>query len=45
LPEGWSLTANAIPATVFLSEEGLVSLYYLNDGPDDIDVYLKALKK
>lgn len=45
LPEGWWLTANAIPATVFLNENGLVSLYYLNDGPGDIDVYLKALKK
>lgn len=45
LPEGWWLTANAIPATVFLNEGGLVSLYYLNDGPGDVDVYLKALKK
>lgn len=45
LPEGWWLTANAIPATVFLNEEGLVSLYYLNDGPDDIDVFVKAMRK
>ncbi len=45
LPEGWWLTANAIPATVFLNDEGLVSLYYLNDGPDDIDVYVKAMKR
>ncbi len=45
LPEGWWLTANAIPATVFLNEEGLVSLYYLNDGPDEIDVFVKAMRK
>lgn len=45
LPEGWWLTANAVPATVFLNEEGLVSLYYLNDGPDDIDVFVKAMRK
>jgi len=45
LPEGWWLTANAVPATVFLNEDGLVSLYYLNDGPDDIDVFVKAMKK
>jgi len=45
LPEGWWLTANAVPATVFLNEAGLVSLYYLNDGPDDIDVFVKALRK
>ena len=45
LPEGWWLTANAIPATVFLNEAGLVSLYYLNDWPDDIDVFVKAMKR
>jgi hypothetical protein len=45
LPEGWWLTANAVPATVYLNDQGLVSLYYLNDGPDDIDVYVKAMKK
>ncbi len=45
LPEGWWLTANAVPATVFLNEAGLVSLYYLNDGPDEIDVFVKALKR
>ncbi len=45
LPEGWWLTANAVPATVYLNDQGLVSLYYLNDGPEDIDVYVKAMKK
>ncbi len=45
LPEGWWLTANAVPATVFLNDEGLVSLYYLNDGPDEIDVFVKAMKR
>ncbi len=45
LPEGWWLTANSIPATVFLNEQGLVSLYFMNDGPEDIDVYLKAMKR
>jgi hypothetical protein len=45
LPESWWLTANAIPATVFLNEEGLVSLYYLNDGPDEIDVFVKAMRR
>lgn len=45
LPEGWWLTANAIPATVFLNVDGLVSLYYLNDSPGEVDVFIKALKK
>jgi hypothetical protein len=44
LPEGWYLTANATPATVFLNEDGLVSLYYVNDGPGDIDVFIKAFR-
>jgi hypothetical protein len=45
LPEGWWLTANSIPATVTLNDQGLVSLYFMNDGPDDIDVYIKALRR
>jgi hypothetical protein len=45
LPEGWLLSANSIPATVFLNDQGLVSLYFMNDGPEDIDVYVKAIKK
>jgi len=45
LPEGWWLTANAVPATISLNEDGLISLYYLNDGPDEIDVFIKAMRK
>jgi len=45
LPEGWWLTASSIPATVFLNEQGLVSLYFMNDGPEDIDVYIKGARR
>jgi hypothetical protein len=45
LPEGWWLTANSIPATVDLTEAGELRLYYLNDGPDEIDVYIKGRKR
>jgi hypothetical protein len=45
LPAGWWLTTNAVPATVFLNDDGLVSLYFLNDSPGDIDVFIKARKK
>lgn len=45
LPEGWWLTASSMPATVFMNEEGLVSLYFMNDAPDVIDVFLKAMLK
>jgi hypothetical protein len=45
LPQGWWLTASDIPATVSVTEAGLISLYFLNDSPGDIDVYLKAMRK
>lgn len=44
LPEGWFLTANAIPATIDWVD-GKVSLFYVNDSPEDIDVYIKGRKR
>ena len=44
LPDGWFLTANAIPATVDILD-GKVSLFYVNNSPGDIDVYIKGRKK
>lgn len=45
LPDGWFLSANAIPATIELSSDGKVSLTYVNPGPDEIDVLIKARRK
>ncbi len=45
LPAGWFLTANAIPATINNTEDGKISLYYLNDDPDEIDVFIKGRKR
>ncbi len=45
LPDGWFLTANAIPATVNLTADGKVSLYYVNDAPDEIDVLIRGRKR
>ncbi len=45
LPEGWFLSANAVPATIDLTEDGNVSLFYVNGGPDEIDVFIKARKR
>lgn len=45
LPEGWYLTANAIPATVNLTSDQKVSLTYVNDAPEEIDVYIKARRR
>jgi hypothetical protein len=44
LPEGWFLTSNAIPATVD-TQDGNVSLTYVNDSPGEIEVYIKGRKK
>ncbi|HWA32959.1 MAG TPA: hypothetical protein VG737_02465 [Cyclobacteriaceae bacterium] len=45
LPEGWFLTANAIPATVNLTTDGKISLYYVNHTPEDIDVLIRGRKR
>lgn len=45
LPEGWFLTANAVPATVDLTSDGKVSLYYVNSSPDEIDVFIRGRKR
>jgi hypothetical protein len=45
LPEGWFLTSNAIPATVWTGEDGLIRLNYVNNNPDEIDVHIRARKK
>jgi len=45
LPEGWSLTVNSIPAKIDLTEEGKIRLHYINDRPDNIDVYIKAIRR
>ncbi len=42
LPAGWRVTANSIPATVSLDGDGRIRLDYLNDRPDNIDVFLRA---
>jgi len=45
LPAGWFLTANAIPATIDTTEDGKISLYYMNYDPDEIDVFVKGRKR
>lgn len=42
LPAGWRVTANSIPARVSLTDDGRIRLDYLNDRPDNIDVFLRA---
>ena len=45
LPEGWFLTANAVPATIDLTADAKISLTYINGGPDELDVLIKGRKK
>jgi hypothetical protein len=45
LPAGWRVTANSIPATVSLTDDGRIRLDYLNDRPDDIAVFLRARRR
>ena len=45
LPEGWYLTANAIPGVVDLTVDGRVRIRYENPRPDDIQVFVKARRR
>lgn len=45
LPKGWFLTTNAIPAIIDQTADGLPRLYFMNDRPDNIDVFIKAKRK
>lgn len=45
LPDGWFLTANAVPATIDMTDDGKISLNYVNNGPDEIDVLIKGRRK
>lgn len=44
-PDGWYLTANAVPAVIGTREDGRVELDYSNDGPGDIDVFIKGRRR
>jgi hypothetical protein len=45
LPEGWYLTASAMPAVVTQEEDGRIRLSFANPRPDSIEVYLKARRR
>ena len=42
LPEGWYLTASAVPATVTQLPDGRIRLDFWNGRPDSVDVLIKA---
>jgi hypothetical protein len=45
LPEGWYLTASAIPTTVTQLPDGRIRLDFWNGRPDSVDVLLKAKRR
>jgi hypothetical protein len=45
LPEGWFVTASAIPAVVTQESDGRIRLAFVNPRPDSIDVYVKARRR
>jgi len=45
LPEGWYLTANAIPGAVDTTGDGRVRIRYENPRPDEIQVFVKARRR
>ena len=45
LPKGWFLTNSSIPSVISQNENGLTTLRFVNDRPDDIDVFIKAQRK
>ena len=45
LPEGWYLTASAIPALVSETADGRIRLDWVNPRPDEIDVLIEARRR
>ena len=45
LPDGWYLTANAVPATIDRDDRGRLRLTYVNPRNDEIDVLIRAARR
>ncbi len=45
LPPNWLLTTCSIPAVIDQTKDGLTRLRFVNDRPDNIDVYITAQRK
>ncbi|MEZ5042724.1 MAG: hypothetical protein R2828_22715 [Saprospiraceae bacterium] len=45
LPQGWYLTTNSIPAVISETETGEISLFYMNDRPDNVDVFIRGRRR
>ncbi len=45
LPEGWMLISSSIPGTINMTEDGKVRIRFINGRPDNIDVFIKAIRR
>ena len=45
LPPGWYVTANSVPAIINETGDGRIRLYYENDRPGNIEVFVKARQR
>jgi len=45
LPEGWYLTANAVPAVISALDDGRIRLRYINDRPGEIAVFVRGRRR
>jgi hypothetical protein len=45
LPEGWYLTASAIPGVVRERDDGRIEIRFENPRPDEIQVFLRARRR
>ena len=45
LPQGWWLSTSSIPAIIDQTASGQPRLYFMNDRPDNIDVFIRARRK
>jgi hypothetical protein len=45
LPQGWYLTAAAIPGVIDMTGDGRVRIRFVNPRPDEIRVFLTARRR
>ena len=45
LPDGWMIVASSIPGRIDTTEDGKIRIRYVNGRPDNIDVFIKAIRR
>lgn len=45
LPDGWVLIGSSIPAVISLTDDGKIKLDFENNRPDEVDVFLKGVRR